>query len=141
MAALSACTPHYIRCIKPNHEKVPNKITSDYVLHQVEYLGLLENVTVRRAGYANRMPYARFVSRYGILCKSLTMGDLAGAMPEDQTRAILDTLHWTQNTEYAMGRTKLFIRTSTSVSLCLLASFLCLCDCLFHLFLCVRSSS
>jgi myosin heavy subunit len=24
MTALKACVPHYIRCIKPNHEKTPN---------------------------------------------------------------------------------------------------------------------
>jgi myosin heavy subunit len=28
------------------------------------YLGLLENVKVRRAGYAFRMPYDRFVAKY-----------------------------------------------------------------------------
>ena len=30
---------------------------------QVNYLGLLENVRVRRAGFANRQPYQRFVQR------------------------------------------------------------------------------
>ena len=31
---------------------------------QVNYLGLLENVRVRRAGFANRQPYQRFVQRW-----------------------------------------------------------------------------
>ena len=32
--------------------------------HQVQYLGLLENVKVRRAGFAYRAEFARFVQRY-----------------------------------------------------------------------------
>ena len=31
--------------------------------HQVCYLGLMENVRVRRAGFANRQPYERFAQR------------------------------------------------------------------------------
>lgn len=31
--------------------------------HQVAYLGLLENVRVRRAGFAYRQPYERFLQR------------------------------------------------------------------------------
>jgi myosin heavy subunit len=34
------------------------------VKHQVLYLGLLENVRVRRAGYAFRAHYPRFLQRY-----------------------------------------------------------------------------
>jgi myosin-1 len=50
MKALKACVPHYIRCIKPNNEKTPNNFDRDNVARQVRYLGLLENVRVRRAG-------------------------------------------------------------------------------------------
>lgn len=32
--------------------------------HQVAYLGLVENVMVRRAGFAYRQPYHRFLQRY-----------------------------------------------------------------------------
>lgn len=31
--------------------------------HQVAYLGLLENVMVRRAGFAHRQTYGRFLQR------------------------------------------------------------------------------
>lgn len=44
VAALSRCTPHYIRCIKPNEKKAANDFNNSLVLHQVKYLGLLENV-------------------------------------------------------------------------------------------------
>jgi myosin-1 len=47
---LLKCRPHYIRCIKPNDEKKANNINEERTRHQIRYLGLLENVRVRRAG-------------------------------------------------------------------------------------------
>ena len=55
-----------MRCIKPNEEKSPVHIDEERCIHQVMYLGLLENVRVRRAGFAFRMPFTRFVNRSGI---------------------------------------------------------------------------
>lgn len=37
---------------------------NERVSHQIKYLGLLENVRVRRAGFAFRMDYVRFLNRY-----------------------------------------------------------------------------
>lgn len=63
VAQLGNKEPHYIRCIKPNEEKSSTVFDMERVEHQVRYLGLLENVRVRRAGFAHRMPYDRFVNR------------------------------------------------------------------------------
>jgi len=62
---LSSQEPFYVRCIKPNEDKVAGKLDEGHCRHQVAYLGLLENVRVRRAGFASRQPYARFLLRYG----------------------------------------------------------------------------
>jgi len=37
------------------------------VIHQVKYLGLMENLRVRRAGFAYRRPYEMFLQRYKCL--------------------------------------------------------------------------
>ena len=55
--------PFYVRCIKPNEIKSPMRFDDERCLHQVSYLGLMENVRVRRAGFANRQPYERFAQR------------------------------------------------------------------------------
>lgn len=55
--------PYYVRCIKPNDVKSPLLFEYERCKHQVEYLGLLENVRVRRAGFANRQTYPRFLQR------------------------------------------------------------------------------
>lgn len=57
------------RCIKPNDKKAAHIFNEALVCHQVRYLGLLENVRVRRAGYAFRQPYEPCLERYKMLCK------------------------------------------------------------------------
>eukprot|EP00475_Leptophrys_vorax_P036762 TRINITY_DN6265_c0_g3_i3.p1 TRINITY_DN6265_c0_g3~~TRINITY_DN6265_c0_g3_i3.p1 ORF type:complete len:851 (-),score=226.77 TRINITY_DN6265_c0_g3_i3:1893-4370(-) len=68
MEALGKCTPHYIRCIKPNDVKRAGVWDEERVLHQIRYLGLLENVKVRRAGFAFRQPFRDFLKRYKMIC-------------------------------------------------------------------------
>jgi myosin-1 len=64
MATLTACEPHYIRTIKPNDVKKPGVFTTDRVQHQVKYLGLVENIRIRRAGFAYRNNLERFLARF-----------------------------------------------------------------------------
>ncbi|KAJ1893986.1 class II myosin, partial [Kickxella alabastrina] len=49
--------PSYIRTIKPNENKSPSEFDDKRVLHQVKYLGLCENIRIRRAGYAYRQTF------------------------------------------------------------------------------------
>lgn len=53
----------YPRCIKPNDNKKADLFDEQRVRHQVRYLGLLENVRVRRAGFCFRQPYEKFIHR------------------------------------------------------------------------------
>eukprot|EP00456_Euglypha_rotunda_P082288 TRINITY_DN8086_c0_g1_i12.p1 TRINITY_DN8086_c0_g1~~TRINITY_DN8086_c0_g1_i12.p1 ORF type:complete len:128 (+),score=15.68 TRINITY_DN8086_c0_g1_i12:43-384(+) len=68
MDTLNRCTPHYIRCIKPNNNKASGSFDDPLVTHQVRYLGLLENVRVRRAGFAFRQLFKEFLKRYKCIC-------------------------------------------------------------------------
>uniref|UniRef100_A0A8C9SWI6 Myosin IB n=1 Tax=Scleropages formosus TaxID=113540 RepID=A0A8C9SWI6_SCLFO len=69
MKNLLTKNPNYIRCIKPNDKKAAHIFTESLVCHQVRYLGLMENVRVRRAGYAFRQAYEPCLERYKMLCK------------------------------------------------------------------------
>jgi myosin-1 len=51
---LMQCHPSYVRTIKPNDSKSSKEYDQKRVLHQVQYLGLCENIRVRRAGFAYR---------------------------------------------------------------------------------------
>ncbi|EHB07973.1 Myosin-Ib [Heterocephalus glaber] len=69
MKNLQTKNPNYIRCIKPNDKKAAHVFNEGLVCHQIRYLGLLENVRVRRAGYAFRQAYEPCLERYKMLCK------------------------------------------------------------------------
>ena len=60
VSSLMDCSPHYVRCIKSNDSKLPLTVDPKRVQHQVKYLGLAENIKVRRAGYAYRAEYSRY---------------------------------------------------------------------------------
>jgi len=114
MTALKACVPHYIRCIKPNMEKTPNNFNVKNIRRQVQYLGLLENVRVRRAGYAYRSEFARFVKRYSLLDRDVWIGKIQGGV-KSQVDHITKFLSWTSGKEFAMGKTKIFIQAADTL--------------------------
>ena len=63
MDTLMASDPHYIRTIKSNDKKMGGLFQEDLVRNQVKYLGLLENIRVRRAGYCYRKDFGTFLQR------------------------------------------------------------------------------
>ncbi|XP_054033345.1 unconventional myosin-Ia isoform X2 [Dryobates pubescens] len=108
MKNLYSKNPNYIRCIKPNESKAPMLFTPELVLAQVRYLGLMENVRVRRAGYAFRQLYSSFLERYKMLSPR-TWPRWAGTDREG-TEALLADLGYPPE-ELAFGHTKVFIRS------------------------------
>mmetsp|Transcript_16719 Transcript_16719/g.24978 ORF Transcript_16719/g.24978 Transcript_16719/m.24978 type:complete len:1181 (+) Transcript_16719:58-3600(+) len=110
--ALSLCHPHYIRCIKPNEKKAGNMWDAKICLHQVRYLGLLENVKVRRAGYAYRGEYKRFFFRYRV-CSQATWPTWSGDHRTGAETIIKE--HVNDQSEIAYGTSKVFIRKPETV--------------------------
>uniref|UniRef100_A0A8C2HSU7 Myosin IB n=1 Tax=Cyprinus carpio TaxID=7962 RepID=A0A8C2HSU7_CYPCA len=107
MKNLLSKNPNYIRCIKPNDKKAAHIFTDSLVCHQVRYLGLMENVRVRRAGYAFRQAYEPCLERYKMLCKQ-TWPHWKG--PARGGVEVLLTDLQVPAEEFAYGRSKIFIR-------------------------------
>ncbi|XP_067264644.1 unconventional myosin-Ib isoform X1 [Chanodichthys erythropterus] len=107
MKNLLTKNPNYIRCIKPNDKKAAHIFTDSLVCHQVRYLGLMENVRVRRAGYAFRQVYESCLERYKMLCKQ-TWPHWRG--PAREGVEVLLTDLQVPAEEFAYGRSKIFIR-------------------------------
>ncbi|CAE6450288.1 unnamed protein product [Rhizoctonia solani] len=55
--------PAYIRTIKPNQNRSGTEYDNKAILHQIKYLGLQENIRVRRAGFAYRNTFEKMVER------------------------------------------------------------------------------
>ncbi|KAJ6503228.1 P-loop containing nucleoside triphosphate hydrolase protein [Mycena vitilis] len=64
---LMKAQPSYIRTIKPNQNRSGSEYDTKAVLHQVKYLGLQENIRVRRAGFAYRNTFEKMVERFYLL--------------------------------------------------------------------------
>jgi len=118
VTALSLCHPHYIRCIKPNDKKQGSLFNSTRTMHQVKYLGLYENVRVRRAGYAFRQFYDKFYYRYAICCDETWPVDKYVGKFKAGTEIIVKSLGLPTDSKkapYSIGSTKIFIRAPETV--------------------------
>ncbi|CAK4033640.1 probable Myosin-1 [Lecanosticta acicola] len=112
VATLMKCTPSYIRTIKPNENKSPTEYNSPNVLHQIKYLGLQENVRIRRAGFAYRQTFEKFVERFYLLspkCSYAGEYTWTGDAKSGVKQILKDTSIPAE--EWQMGVTKAFIKT------------------------------
>uniref|UniRef100_A0A8C1KPL5 Unconventional myosin-Id n=1 Tax=Cyprinus carpio TaxID=7962 RepID=A0A8C1KPL5_CYPCA len=104
--------PYYVRCIKPNDVKSPLLFEHERCKHQVEYLGLLENVRVRRAGFANRQLYPRFLQRYKMISE-FTWPNHDLPSDKEAVKRLLQGCGFEHDVAY--GKTKVFIRTPRTI--------------------------
>ena len=56
--------PHYIRCLKPNDQNVPDNFDRIRTTEQLRYGGVLEAVRVARSGFPVRLSHSDFYARY-----------------------------------------------------------------------------
>ncbi|KAI4574355.1 hypothetical protein MJG53_020919 [Ovis ammon polii x Ovis aries] len=117
MATLSASNPFFVRCIKPNMQKMPDQFDQAVVVNQLRYSGMLETVRIRKAGYAVRRPFQDFYKRQDGAAETLFLFKVLMrnvALPEDirgKCTALLQ-LYDASNSEWQLGKTKVFLRES-----------------------------
>ncbi|KAL0094988.1 P-loop containing nucleoside triphosphate hydrolase protein [Phycomyces blakesleeanus] len=111
VSKLMQCHPSYIRTIKPNDNRSSTEYDQKRVLHQVQYLGLCENIRVRRAGFAYRTTFEKFVERFYLLCpktgyagENIWNGDSVTGANEILRHNNIPADEW------QMGTSKVFIR-------------------------------
>ncbi|KAL7842505.1 hypothetical protein SRHO_G00241940 [Serrasalmus rhombeus] len=112
MSTLSTSNPFFVRCIKPNNNKMPDRFDHSLVLNQLRYSGMLETVRIRRAGFPVRRTFQDFCSRYYVLLKGV-------AMCNDHKEACLQLLRLydSSNAEWQLGKTKVFLKESLELRL------------------------
>lgn len=109
---LMQAQPAYIRTIKPNENKSPKEYNDQNVLHQIKYLGLQENVRIRRAGFAYRQTFDKFVERFALLSPKLSYaGEYTYTGDVRTASEIIFKDTSIPKDEYQMGVTKAFIKT------------------------------
>jgi myosin heavy subunit len=110
---LKACDHHYLRCLKPNEEKKPNLFFSNFVFNQIQYLGVLATIQVRKNGYPTRRTYEDFYENYKLLLnrsvdittidyKDLCQEIIVCLIGEEEANNLKD--------QYLFGKTKIFMK-------------------------------
>ncbi|KAF7639707.1 hypothetical protein Mgra_00000628 [Meloidogyne graminicola] len=92
MESLMCCVPHYV----------------------LRYLGLRENIRVRRAGFAYRRVFERFIWRYSIICNEKENKILKN--PRYDCEMICEAAQISPE-EFCLGKSKIFIRSPDSLFL------------------------
>ncbi|KAJ8002543.1 hypothetical protein DPEC_G00160000 [Dallia pectoralis] len=106
METLNATTPHYVRCIKPNDDKLPFEYDSRRVVQQLRACGVLETIHISAQSYPSRWTYTEFFSRYSIL---MSQQELCLHDKKHTCKTVLQSLIQDSN-QYKFGRTKIFFR-------------------------------
>ncbi|KAM9508315.1 unconventional myosin-Vb isoform 2-T2 [Guaruba guarouba] len=106
METLNATTPHYVRCIKPNDEKLSFRFDSKRVVQQLRACGVLETIRISAAGFPSRWSYHDFFSRYRVLMKKR---DLCNNDKKQICQTLLEDLIKDPD-KFQFGRTKIFFR-------------------------------
>ncbi|XP_051019612.1 unconventional myosin-Vb isoform X2 [Acomys russatus] len=106
METLNATTPHYVRCIKPNDEKLPFHFDPKRAVQQLRACGVLETIRISAAGYPSRWTYPDFFNRYRVLMKKR---ELANTDKKSICKSVLESLIKDPD-KFQFGRTKIFFR-------------------------------
>jgi len=113
---LMKAEPSYIRTIKPNQNRSPSEYDDKAILHQIKYLGLQENIRVRRAGFAYRAEFAKMIQRFYLLSPATSYAGDYIWQGDDRSgceRILKDT--GIAKEEWQMGVTKAFIKNPETV--------------------------
>lgn len=102
---LQSTNQWFVRCIKPNADKLPNDYNDQLVLDQLKYLGMLDIIRIRREGYQTHLPFEDFVHRYQCLTKRVSKLPI-----HEQVLFVIKELT-VPPTEWQMGKTKVFLRS------------------------------
>lgn len=118
VVSIAATKAHFIRCIKPNSERLPGVLDEKMVERQLLTSGMVDAVTIRQIGYSDRLSYPLFLRRYASLVSSyftpratkLAWQKVLDASEQDQVRTILQLLPATTLKHWQLGKTKVFYR-------------------------------
>jgi myosin-5 len=64
---INQTTPHYVRCLKPNDDLLPDSFHPMVIADQLRCAGVLEAIRVSRVGFPQRYAHDAFIHRYHML--------------------------------------------------------------------------
>lgn len=95
----------FVKCIKPNEKKTPWDFQQRTVLNQIQYLGLLDSIMIRKKGFQVRIQHKQFFELYKIL-ENYKFTDTI----QDYKRFSEQLMNSVNNPGLIVGKTKVFIK-------------------------------
>ena len=112
---LKSCNHHYVRCLKPNELKKPFIFHSNFVFNQIQYLGILATIQVRKNGFPMRRYFEDFCNYYKIIVsknienlnskeelKNLCLEIIIKLIGEEESKNL--------NEQYLLGNSKIYMK-------------------------------
>lgn len=103
---MTACFPHFVRCIKPNLHQQKDNFVPPFVRTQLRYTGVLEATRIRQEGFSWRPTFTDFVQRYKILAFDTSKLSLVKETAVSAERIV----NAAKLKPYHVGKTKLFLK-------------------------------
>ena len=96
---------HFVRCIKPNDNKLPFTFVPKMALNQIKYLGLLDTILLRKATYHIKMPYETFYQMYNKIDFTEANGS-----PKENAQRLFAKQFMGRGIDYIFGATRIFLK-------------------------------
>ena len=114
---LKSCNHHYIRCLKSNELKKALYFQPNFVFNQIQYLGILATIQVRKNGFPMRRTFEDFCNNFKLIANK----DIDKLKEKEEfkntTCDIINDLMKNENyneEEYLIGKSKIFMKQNFS---------------------------
>ena len=111
MSELEETSAHFVRCIKPNAQSVPQQMQPAFALNQLRYSGTTAALRMLHSSYPVRIPYNELYSRY----RSHVPSVLAKLAPPEFAESLALALD-VPPSQYALGHSMLFLRSGGAIT-------------------------
>ena len=128
LTVIGSTESHYIRCLKPNSDNKPNNFVHERIREQLQSGGVVQTISVIRAGFPFRLGHSAFAFQYRVIFMLVPRCDRGGS-DEEKVSTIVMRLAQEENVcaenfvelqsllGVQIGRTKVFLRQSAWVAL------------------------
>lgn len=119
MTTLNESDAHFIRCIKPNADKLPRWMDNGLVLQQLRYSGVLEAIQIRKSGYSSRRSHRDFKRNYWMVakCNPEALKEMSDSLASSSIVSALAARDPAHYSDIIVGKSLVFYKPDTAEKL------------------------
>uniref|UniRef100_M4BYP7 Myosin motor domain-containing protein n=1 Tax=Hyaloperonospora arabidopsidis (strain Emoy2) TaxID=559515 RepID=M4BYP7_HYAAE len=107
MSSIRQTKVHYVRCVKPNHNKSPNEMNQPMVVSQLRCAGVIEAIRISRVAYPNRLLLEKLMDKFWVF----DVGHRNTGIPiKQRCEALMERMGFSSPEQYQIGSTCIYFR-------------------------------